>query len=180
MCIAKAVGIAPARSRCSMPAVIEAILRLGCAVEIDDDFQASQSRPVNGSIKVRSSSLYIRAPRGDIAPVSNGNAYEIEARVLDLPEIVERHEALPMGFEDFATGLLSKLLAQRPLVNDRIVRCAVTLKDGRCDEAVIVNNEANSGCNHRLRLQNQPSTEVDSANFIATPTEIDPPLVDGT
>jgi hypothetical protein len=136
MCIAQAIRITPARIRCSVPAMIEAVLGFGCSVEVDDHFQASLSCPIDRSIEIRSCALCVWTPRCHITPVPDRNSYEVEASVFDLPKVVERDEVVPVGFEDVGTSLLSDLLAERPFVNNRVVGCAVALEDGRRDEAV--------------------------------------------
>lgn len=50
LCVAETLGITPARGRCLVAAVIEAILRLGCAVEIDNDLESCQPGPVDSPV----------------------------------------------------------------------------------------------------------------------------------
>ena len=87
---------------------------------------------------VRSCTLRIGTPWLNVAPVADGNAYDVEARILDLPEVVERDEALPVVSQGLSAGFSTKLLAERPLVDDRPFARAVALEDGGRDEAVRV------------------------------------------
>jgi hypothetical protein len=134
MSVAETITVTPAWAIGSVTAVIKAVLGLGRTVEVDDDFQTCLSRPVDCGIDIRSRSLRIWAPRVHVAPVSDRNAHQVEAGVLDLPEVVERRKAVPVGFEDVDTGLLSELLAQSPLIDDGPFCCAVTLEDRRRNE----------------------------------------------
>lgn len=156
--VAKTVSIAPARNRGPVAGMIKAVLRLGCAVKIDHYLQASLSRPINCSVQIRGGALSIRSPWIDVAPVPNWNADQIEASFLDLPEVVKRHEAVPMRLEDIGTVLLADFLAQSPLIDDGPVVRAMTLKNGRCNETMVVSDKKQtSGVNvtHDSRT-NQP------------------------
>lgn len=139
MSVAKTISIAPARRRCPVAAVVEAILRLGCTVEVDDYFQASLSRPANGGLKIRGGALRVGTPGSHVTPVADGYAHKVETSVLDLPEVVESYKAVPMRFEHIGTGLLPNLLAKCPLIDDGRVRCAVTFENGGRDKTVVVN-----------------------------------------
>jgi hypothetical protein len=181
MCVAKAICITPAGNRGPVTAVIEPVLRLWCAVEVDDHLQASLSCPVDRRINIRSSTLCVRSPRIHVAPVSNGYAHQIEASILDFPEVIERHETVPMRFEHISASLLTDLLTQSPFIDDGIIGCTVTLEDGGCNEAAGVNIMNHNGCNNdHSRFKDQPSTKVDAANFIAAPVEVDTSFVEIT
>jgi len=101
-----------------MAGMIKAVLGFGCAVKIDHYLQASLPRPINGSVQVRSGTLRIGSPWIDVAPVSDGDADQIEASVLDLPKVVKRHKAVPVRLEDIGTALLTDLLTQSPFIDD--------------------------------------------------------------
>ena len=61
------VGIAPAGGRVLAAAVVEAVLRLGCAVQVDDDLETGLAGPVDGGVEVWCSALRIWSPWFDVA-----------------------------------------------------------------------------------------------------------------
>lgn len=64
------IVVAPGGVGSLVAAVIEAILRLGCAVEIDNNFETRDASPVNGGVEVWSCTLSVWAPGLDVAPVT--------------------------------------------------------------------------------------------------------------
>lgn len=60
--MAQTVGVAPGWPICCMATVIEAVLGLGCTMEINDDLQTSRSRPVDCSVEILSCTSGIGAP----------------------------------------------------------------------------------------------------------------------
>ena len=76
---------------------------------------------------------------GSLPPVTDGNADDVEASTLDLPEVVERDKVLPVRFQYIGAAVLAaQLLAKRPLVVDRPVCRVVFLEDRRCNEPSFV------------------------------------------
>ena len=61
--VADTVVVAPTWYSFLFAAVVEAVLRLWCAMEIDDDLKTSYSRPFDCTVKVGSGSLGVRTPR---------------------------------------------------------------------------------------------------------------------
>jgi hypothetical protein len=55
--------------------------------------------------------LCVRAPWIDVAPITDGNSDQIETGVLDLPEVIERDETVPVRLEYRGTLVLSDSLA---------------------------------------------------------------------
>lgn len=145
---------------------------------------------------VRCGSLCVGSPWSDVAPISDGNAYDVEAGVLDLPEVVERDKIVPMRLQNIRTGLLSDLLAQRPLIDDGRLGSTVALKDGRGDETWVVSPEQTfSAASAYGSRTSQPlyisvsmstvcagrrdiSPDVDSSNLLAAPIEVDASLAE--
>jgi hypothetical protein len=109
--------------------MVESVLALRCAVQVDDDFESSLARPSNSVIEVRSSALGERTPWLDVGPVANRDTDDVEARIADLLEVLEGDKVVPVGPECVVAALLAELLAECPLVNDRVPRLAVKLED---------------------------------------------------
>lgn len=159
--VAETIGITPAGSSCAVATMIEAILGFGCPVEINDDLQSGLPRPANSCIKIRSSSLCIWTPGFHVGPVPNGNANDVEAGVLDLPEVVQRYKAVPMWFQCIIASLFAQLLAQGPFIVDLRIGAAILFEYGWSNEA----------------LQDEPAANVDAPNFFAAPIEGYSPLM---
>ena len=88
MRVCETVGITPARICQLLTAMIEAILALRCAVQVNDDFQTGLARPSDSLIQIGCRTLSERAPGLDVRPVADRNTDHIEARVANLLEVL--------------------------------------------------------------------------------------------
>lgn len=118
-----------------MTAVIEPILRLRRAMQVNDDLQSRLPSPSDRLVQVGCRTGYVLPLDIKERPVSDGNAYDVEASFLDFLEIFKLHEAVPVGFESLAAFGLTDLLAQRPLISDDPVVARMLPEDGGRYEA---------------------------------------------
>jgi len=132
--VCKAVCIAPARVLKPLTAVVESVLALWCAVQVDDDFESSLARPSDGLVEAGCSTLGERTPWLDVRPVTNRDTNEVEAGIADLLEVLEGDEVVPVRLEGIIAALFAELLAESPFVVDRVLRIAMRLKDRRGNE----------------------------------------------
>lgn len=72
------------------------ILRLGSAVQVDDDLKTSLTCPFNGFVDIWSGALDIRTGKVSIGPVPDGNPNGVEASSLDALEVGKSDERVPM------------------------------------------------------------------------------------
>ena len=96
-CAVNCVSLLPARFRHLLARVVEAILGAGSAVEIDDDFHADLTCPVDTLLEELRCALRVWRVGVIERPVSNRDSDHVEATVSDLLKIRKLHPFLPVG-----------------------------------------------------------------------------------
>ena len=103
--VCETVGITPARICQLLTAMIEAILALRCAVQVNDDFQTGLARPGDGLIQIGCRTLSERAPGLELRPVADRNTDSVDT-VIDHPlKIAVVDKVVPVVLEH-ASGLI--------------------------------------------------------------------------
>lgn len=69
MCIANAFSAAPTRICRFSSTMVKAVLRVGSTVEIDYNFEAGLTCPIDGCVEIRSGTLCVWTPWLYVAPV---------------------------------------------------------------------------------------------------------------
>lgn len=124
-------------------------------MQINDDFDANLSRPLNTFVEISRSTADVRRTRGVKGPETNWDSHNIEAAVLDFLEVFERDPRVPMRLEHFVqrplrADCISERLAECPLVY-YACRWTKTLEDGRSNPW----------------FEDEPASQVDASDFLA-------------
>jgi len=142
------VALLPAR-RGLLARVVEAVLRAWGAVQVDDDFDADLTCPLDTLLEVVGRTFGIRRVGVVKGPVSYGDSDEVEAASLDLLEVLERHPVVPVRLQDLVvSGLGSEFLCKSVLVDDAT---AIELLEDRWGYPW---------------FQDEPAAQVDSSDFL--------------
>ena len=99
-CAVDCVALLPTRFRHLLARVVEAVLRAGSAVEIDDDFHADLACPVDTLLEELRCALRVWRVGVIERPVSNRDSDHVEATVSDLLKVRKLHPFLPVGPQD--------------------------------------------------------------------------------
>lgn len=91
------VALLPARCSNLLARVVESVLRAGCAVQVDDDFDADFPCPLNTLVKELGCALRIWRVGVVKGPETDRNPDHVETAVLDLLEVLELDPVLPVG-----------------------------------------------------------------------------------
>ena len=135
--------------------VVEAVLRAGGSVQVDDDLDADLACPLDTLLEVLGCTLGIGRTGVVKGPVSYGDSDEVEAASLDLLEVRQLHPVVPVRLQNLIVcGLGSKRLCKSVLVDDSTR--AVELLEDRWSYP---------------RLQDEPAAEIDSSDFLRAPIE---------
>ena len=104
-------------------------------MQIDDNLQSGLASPLDGLVKIWSGTGDVFPLDLEEGPVPDGNTDNVEAGFLDLLEVFELDEAVPVGFKDFLAFGLADLLAEGPFVHDGGVVGGVFPEDRRRNES---------------------------------------------
>ena len=140
MRVCDAVAVSPLWPFEGVTAMIETILGARCAVQVDDDLQASRTSPSDRLVQIWCGTRNIFPLDLEKRPIPDGNADNVETGVLDFPEILELHKAVPVGLEGLAAFRLADLLTERPLITDVPAITRVLPEYRGCDEAETISD----------------------------------------
>ena len=154
-CAVDGVSLLPAGFCHLLARVVEAVLRAGGSVQVDDDLDADLACPLDTLLEVLGCTLGIGRTGVVKGPVSYGDSDEVEAASLDLLEVRQLHPVVPVRLQNLIVrGLGSKRLCKSVLVDDSTR--AVELLEDRWSYP---------------RLQDEPAAQVDSSDFLRAPIE---------
>jgi hypothetical protein len=123
-------------------------------VQVDDDFDADLTCPLDTLLEVVGRTFGIRRVGVVKGPVSYGDSDEVEAASLDLLEVLERHPVVPVRLQDLVvSGLGSEFLCKSVLVDDAT---AIEFLEDRWGYPW---------------FQDEPAAQVDSSDFLRAPIE---------
>lgn len=144
-------------------AVVEAVLRAGRGVQVDEHLEPELHRPVQHLLQ---RALHLRLPDPRLArlhvdqPVGDRDAHRVDARALEAHEVVVRDEALPVRREHLERAVGAQARVQRPLVHDEAGRRPVARRRLLARDRV----RAVKIGGRDERLQHEPAAERDAAD----------------
>ena len=133
-------------------------------MQVDHHFQPCAPRPLDGLVQYRKLSLNVRISRKRVdGPVPDRNADMVQASSCNLVEVVLSDPSVPVCVETRRSFGLAKGLSVRVLVHHGPTRRPL-LKDRWSDP----------------RLKHEPTTEVDTADFVVVVVECELPATEVT
>jgi len=156
-------------------------------VKVDEDLETELARPVDSLVEVTSSTLNVRSSGVVVRPVADWDANQVEARVANLLHITVLNPVVPVRIKGSAgigvVGVLTK-----SVFIDNAHRVWEHLEDAWRDLRTVVSDCCDvrcagvrilcSLCRYRVsqsctypRLEDQPSSKVDTTNDLVTPVE---------